>query len=150
MTSGMVRLSVYQEVCIALMWVELHPGRGGSAPLPKRSDLITVVIPCHNAAATLDAAIESVRAQDGIRLDVVVIDDGSTDTSPVIARRFDPAVRVIVDTHRGASAARNPGIAESGGEWLVFLDADDLLLPETPGKRLDAALATGTEVVACG
>jgi glycosyltransferase involved in cell wall biosynthesis len=110
---------------------------------------VSIVIPCFNAATTLGAAIESALAQDAGDGEILVIDDGSTDASLAVARSFIPDVRVVAGPHRGVSAARNRGIAEAGGEWLVFLDADDLLLPGTLAQRLITADATGADVVVC-
>lgn len=110
---------------------------------------VSVVIPCFNAASTIAAAIESVCVQDRVIREVVVIDDASTDNSLEVARRFKPPVRVIAAPHAGASAARNRGIAEISGEWVVFLDADDLLLLGTLAERLETAAATGADVVIC-
>jgi glycosyltransferase involved in cell wall biosynthesis len=110
---------------------------------------ISVVIPCFNAADTLGMTIESALAQDHADRDVAVIDDGSTDASLAIARGFEPAIRVLTGTHRGVSAARNRGIAETRSDWIVFLDADDLLTPGTLRTRLDAAEATAADVVVC-
>ena len=84
-------------------------------------------------------------------VDIVIIDDGSTDGSLAIARSFEPRVRVLSGPNRGVSAARNWGIAESTGEWLIFLDADDQLLPGTVEKRLAAAAEnTEADVIVCG
>ena len=100
------------------------------------------IIPCFNAAATIGEAIASALAQRGPGGEILVVDDGSTDGSLAIARGFGPGVRVVTGPNRGVSAARNRGIAETAGEWLVFLDADDLLLPETLARRLATAAAT--------
>jgi glycosyltransferase involved in cell wall biosynthesis len=109
----------------------------------------SVIIPCFNAAETLAAAIESARAQNLAATEIMIVDDGSTDNSLGIARRFEPRVRAVAAPHAGASAARNRGIAETIGEWIVFLDADDVLLPGTLSKRLDAAADSGADVVIC-
>ncbi len=111
---------------------------------------VSVVIPCFNAAATLGATIASAMAQGGCGSEIVVVDDGSTDASPAIARGFGPNVRLFTGPNRGVSAARNRAIAETAGEWLVFLDADDLLLPETLARRLATAQATDADIVVCG
>lgn len=110
---------------------------------------ISIVIPCFNGASTLAEAILSALAQGDVECDIVIVDDGSADDSLLIARRFEPAVRVLTGPNRGVSAARNRGIAETSGEWIVFLDADDLLLPGTLRKRLDVARSTGPDVVTC-
>ena len=110
---------------------------------------VSIVIPCFNEAATLSATIASALAQSGCSSEVVVVDDGSMDASLAIARGFEPCVRVIAGPNLGVSAARNRAIAETGGEWIVFLDADDLLLPETLSRRLATAQATDADIVIC-
>lgn len=87
----------------------------------------SVIIPAHNSARFIADAIGSVRAQQVPALEIIVVDDGSTDDTPAIALAHDPAVRVIRLEKRGVSAARNAGFAASTGEAIVFLDADDLL-----------------------
>ena len=90
---------------------------------------ISVVIPCCNAAAFLRATIASILGQTQSVLEVIVVDDGSTDDSASIAESFGPPVRVIRQPNQGESAARNRGIEAAVGEWVAFLDADDLWLP---------------------
>src|SRR6266851_8108880 len=91
-------------------------------PIPRSDAVICVVIPCFNAAETLPAAIESACTQDVAGVEIIVVDDGSTDTSLAIARRFEPLVRVVTGPNRGVSTARNRGIAGTRGAWIVFLD----------------------------
>ncbi|HET9198118.1 MAG TPA: glycosyltransferase, partial [Solirubrobacterales bacterium] len=95
-----------------------------SAPAP----LVSVVVPCYGQAAYLEEAIESVLAQTYAQVEIVVVDDGSPDNAARLAARF-PWVRVVRQPNAGLAAARNTGIRESEGELLVFLDADDRLLP---------------------
>ncbi len=90
--------------------------------------LISVVIPCHDHARFLASALESVLGQDDPSFEVVVVDDGSTDDSATVAGRY-PRVRTIRQSQQGLGAARNRGLRESRGEYLIFLDADDRLLP---------------------
>jgi glycosyltransferase involved in cell wall biosynthesis len=99
-------------------------------------ELVSVVIPCYNQAHFLGEAIESVLGQTYKRHEIVVIDDGSTDDTAEVAGRY-AGVRLIRQENGGLSRARNAGIEHSEGEYLVFLDADDRLLPE--------ALRTGVE-----
>jgi glycosyltransferase involved in cell wall biosynthesis len=110
---------------------------------------ISVVIPCFNAEATIGQAIASVLEQSGREIEILVVDDGSTDHSLAVARSFGPRVRVITGPNRGVAAARNRGIAKTGGEWIVFLDADDLLLPKTLARRSATAAARSGDVVIC-
>jgi glycosyltransferase involved in cell wall biosynthesis len=91
--------------------------------------LVSVVIPCYNQAHFLGEAIESVLAQTYKNFEIVVVDDGSTDNTSEVASRYD-GVRLIRQENRGLAEARNTGIGHSEGEYLVFLDADDRLLPE--------------------
>jgi glycosyltransferase involved in cell wall biosynthesis len=81
--------------------------------------------------------------------DVLSIDDGSLDGTLDLARRFEPRIRVLAGPNRGVSAARNWGIAETTAQWLLFLDADDLLTPGTIAARLAAARDSGADVVIC-
>jgi glycosyltransferase involved in cell wall biosynthesis len=113
-------------------------GGGGTGAAP----LVSVVIPCWNQAHYLGEAIESVLAQTHPLLELVVVDDGSGDNSSEVAARF-PGVRRVRQPNMGVAAARNRGLAESAGEYVVFLDADDRLLPralEVGVGRLDAEL----------
>lgn len=90
---------------------------------------VSVVIPCYNGAEFLRETLASVLAQTQPVLEVIVVDDGSTDNSAEIAASFGPLVRVIRQPNRGESAARNCGVRQSRGEWIAFLDADDIWLP---------------------
>lgn len=89
---------------------------------------VSVIIPCFNQALFLTDAIESAQSQSYPHVEVVVVDDGSTDDTAAVAARY-PAVRYIHQENRGVSAARNNGFTESKGEYVIFLDADDRLLP---------------------
>ena len=101
-----------------------------------RDPLVSVIVPCYNGAAFLEEALRSALAQSYGEVEVVVVDDGSTDSSAEIARRFP--VRYIRQENRGLSEARNTGIRESKGSYLVFLDADDRLKPRAIETGLGA------------
>jgi glycosyltransferase involved in cell wall biosynthesis len=89
---------------------------------------ISVIMPARNAAPYIGEAIASVLAQGEAVAELIVIDDGSTDGTSRIVRRFNhPAVRLLSNDGRGVSAARNTGARAATGEWLMFLDADDRL-----------------------
>src|SRR5919112_4207473 len=90
--------------------------------------LVSVIIPCYNQARFLGEAIESVLSQTYPHFEVVGVDDGSTDNTSEVASRY-PGVRCIRQENRGLAEARNAGIRHSRGSHLVFLDADDRLLP---------------------
>lgn len=92
----------------------------------------SIVIPLYNKAPYIEATIRSVLAQGGSDYEVIVVDDGSTDggAERVIALA-DKRVRVIRQENSGVSEARNLGIGEARGQWVVLLDADDLMHPQT-------------------
>ena len=90
---------------------------------------ISVVIPCYNAAPYLAATLDSVLAQDVAGLDVIVVDDGSSDGSAALVANNYPQVRLLRQSNAGIAAARNSGIAAARGDWVAFIDADDIWLP---------------------
>src|SRR5438093_12919445 len=103
-------------------------GSLNGVPMPA-SGQVSVIIPCYNQAHFLHEAIESVLAQTYSTREIIVVNDGSTDSTAEVAGRYS-AVRHIYQENAGPSAARNTGLKETSGEYLVFLDADDRLLPE--------------------
>jgi len=117
--------------------------RGIRSPQKKQevvAGLVSVVIPCYNQAHFLGEAIESVLAQSYPNFEIIVVDDGSTDDTSEVARRY-PGVRLVRQENKGLSGARNAGLAHSEEEYVVFLDADDRLLPdalETVLEHLEA------------
>ncbi len=90
--------------------------------------LVSVVIPCFNYAHFLEQAIQSALDQDYPAIEVIVVNDGSTDNTAAVVAKF-PAVRYVHQENRGLAAARNAGLAHCRGEMVVFLDADDRLRP---------------------
>ncbi len=110
--------------------------------------LVSVVIPAYNSARTIQPSIESALGQTVSDLEVVVVDDGSTDsTAAVVAAINDARVKFIQQSNGGAAAARNTGIANARGQWIAFLDADDLWL-ECKLERQLAVLAANPDVLA--
>lgn len=93
------------------------------------SPMVSVVIPVYNNAAHVRKAIDSVLGQDYRPLEVIVVDDGSTDETPGILESYGGAIRVLEQENAGAAAARNAGISAAQGELIAFLDADDYWLP---------------------
>ncbi|MCS3824355.1 glycosyltransferase [Salinibacter ruber] len=89
---------------------------------------VTVVIPCYNTEKYIRNAIESVLSQSYSSIEIVVIDDGSTDKSAEITRSYEKKVKLVRQKNKGAPAARNHGIKVAKGEYIKFLDADDVLV----------------------
>lgn len=98
---------------------------------------ISVVMPVYNGAAHIGRAIDSVLAQTRPADEILVVDDGSTDTTADIARTYGDKVRLIVQPNAGAAAARNTGINAATGDWIAFLDADDEWLPHRLAAQTD-------------
>lgn len=99
---------------------------------------VSVIIPTYNSARYLTQAVDSVLAQSFKDFEVLVIDDGSTDDTEAVMRRYGQPVRYIHKENGGVSTARNRGIAESRGRYAAFLDADDTWLPEKLERQLRA------------
>jgi glycosyltransferase involved in cell wall biosynthesis len=106
---------------------------------------ISIIIPTRNRSGLLALSLLSAQRQRHVDLEVIVVDDGSADDTPGMLRRLAPPVRVIRhDRAQGVSAARNHGIAEAQGEWVAFLDDDDLWAPEKLALQLEALRRDGT------
>ena len=94
--------------------------------------LVSIIIPIYNAEESIRDCLESIVVQDYQRLEVIAIDDGSTDSTPTILdnyKRADSRIKVIRQANAGVSAARNRGIDASSGDYVTFVDCDDVLLP---------------------
>lgn len=91
---------------------------------------VSTIIPAFNAERTIAQTIESALAQRYNSHEIVVVNDGSTDATAEILERYRGRLRIVNQENRGPAAARNAGIAYSNGEYLAFLDSDDLFLPE--------------------
>lgn len=94
-----------------------------------REPLVSVIIPAYNCADFISNALDSVLDQDYPALEVLVVDDGSTDGTCDIVARHGSAVTLIRQANAGAAVARNEGMRRARGEYVAFLDADDLWLP---------------------
>ena len=99
--------------------------------------LVSVVIPTHNRALILQEAIQSVLNQTYSKLEIIVIDDGSTDDTQSIINNFeDERIVYIQQDHKGLPSARNKGIENAKGEYIAFLDSDDIWVPKKIEKQL--------------
>lgn len=116
--------------------------------------LVSVVVPCFNAAAYVGETIESVLAQTYGHLELLVVDDGSSDRSPEIvqsyAERSGGRLLALRQPNGGLSNARNHGVARARGEYVFFLDADDLIAPDTLASLVAAANGKAAAIGVCG
>jgi glycosyltransferase involved in cell wall biosynthesis len=95
--------------------------------------LVSVVMPVYNGERFLDQALDSLAAQDYPELEVIVVDDGSTDSTAAVAARYE--VRYVQQEHAGVSVARNRGIEEARGDLIGFLDSDDVWTTDAVSKQ---------------
>lgn len=111
---------------------------------------ISVVIPTYNRAQKVRRAVESVLAQTFASLEIIVVDDGSTDdTAQTLQQSFGRRIRYFAQPNQGASVARNRGIEEANGEWIAFLDSDDLWEAQKIERQFDALRCFGPQCGAC-
>lgn len=116
---------------------------------PGMTDLVSVLIPCHNAAPWLAATLASVRAQTWPRCEIIVVDDGSTDgCGAILEAQAGPDLTVIRQENRGAAAARQRALTAARGAYLQYLDADDLLHPEKIARQIARLRAEGDRHIA--
>jgi glycosyltransferase involved in cell wall biosynthesis len=102
--------------------------RGNDSGLAELKPAVSIIMPCYNAAAHLQASIGSVQAQAFSDWELVIVDDGSGDASRGMLKQFasaDPRIRVFEQSHKGAAAARNKALREARGTMTAFLDSDD-------------------------
>lgn len=114
---------------------------------------ISVVVPAYNAAEYLRDCLSSIRAQSFADFEVLVVNDGSSDDTPHIAVGFadsDPRFKLVSIPNGGVSKARNAGITEASGQFITFVDADDLLHPHALKAMVETTLKYGSDVCVTG
>ncbi len=115
--------------------------------------LLSVIVPAYNVAEFLPRCLDSILAQTYRNLEILVIDDGSTDETPLIADRYaetDARVIVIHQQNRGLAEARERGIKEAGGAFVGFVDGDDEIIPDMYEKLLQNAIKYDAQISQCG
>jgi len=116
-------------------------------------DVISVIIPVYNVESYLAECIDSVLAQDYSPLEIILVDDGSTDSSHAICEQYATAhshIKVIQQENRGLAGARNTGLRHCTGEWIAFLDSDDWIESTMYRSLLEHAVEHNVNISACG
>lgn len=116
------------------------------------NSLISVIIPVYNVAPYLRRCLDSVLIQSYHNLEIIIIDDGSTDESPIICDEYkqkDDRVIVVHQNNSGLSVARNVGLDICSGEWVAFLDSDDWINPEMYKTLLNNAINSNADISMC-
>lgn len=111
--------------------------------------LVSIIVPCFNDEASIEEALSSALNQTYPNKEVVVVDDGSTDRSTDIVRSFGSRLRLVSQENKGAPAARNHGLRLAEGDFIQFLDADDVLYPKKISRQMQVLSEAGTAVVYC-
>ena len=114
--------------------------------------LVSVIVPAYNAANTVASCLDSILSQTYGCVEIVAVDDGSTDRTAKILEDYsrDGRVHIVSRANGGLSAARNSGLDAASGEYVFFLDSDDTIHPETIARLVDIALSSGSDFVRCG
>ena len=92
---------------------------------------VSVIIPVYNTGKYLESSVSSIQEQTLQDIEIIIIDDGSTDDSPAILKKLsesDARIRLFVQSNQGQSAARNLGLDNAQGDYIYFMDSDDILL----------------------
>ncbi len=117
------------------------------------AQLISIIMPCHNAARHIEESIASVQSQTDPNFELVIVDDGSTDDSLAILRSIaknDSRINITTQENRGVGPARNRGLSMAQGQFVAFLDADDLWRAEFREKMRRALLEREADLAYCG
>lgn len=116
------------------------------------SDLVSVIIPVYNVEAFLDRCVISVINQTYTNLEIILVDDGATDSSPELCDRWakkDHRITVVHKANGGLSSARNAGIAVSHAPWIAFIDSDDWVEPDYVSTLHDLAVSNNADLAIC-
>jgi glycosyltransferase involved in cell wall biosynthesis len=111
--------------------------------------LVSAIIPTYNRANTIREAVDSVLGQTYPDIEVVVVDDGSTDDTQARLKPYGDRIRVVTQSNAGPAAARNRGMAASRGELIAFLDSDDIWLPAKIARQVNLMQRVGSSVPCC-
>ncbi|MBN1445976.1 MAG: glycosyltransferase family 2 protein [Candidatus Omnitrophica bacterium] len=119
--------------------------------MDKSTPLVSVIIPVYNRAELLDRTLKSILSQTYKNLEIIVIDDGSSEDIKTIINTFGDGRTVYLkhNANKGISAARNTGLAAAKGDFIEFLDSDDEYLPEKTERQIEILKKTGADVVYC-
>lgn len=114
--------------------------------------LVSIIIPVYNVENFLERCLDSVQAQTYNDLEVIIINDGSTDNSPEIINRYaalNPCFKAFTIENSGQGGARNYGIEKANGEYIAFLDSDDYIAPNCIERLAEAAIKENSDIVVC-
>lgn len=133
------RRAAKAPVNINIQPVSIQTEAISSAPRPSAKPLVSILIPAYNAQEWIAETLRSALAQTWEPKEIIVVDDGSTDQTLAVARQFESeSLRVVSQKNHGAASARNTALAHSKGDYIQWLDADDLLAPDKILRQIEA------------
>ena len=112
--------------------------------------MISVIIPTYNRGRCIQRSIDSVLSQTYKDIELIIVDDGSTDQTEEVVKKYeDPRIRYIKAGHGGAGAARNRGVFEAKGEYIAFQDSDDYWQPQKLERQLERMKNVDADILFC-
>ncbi len=115
------------------------------------TDLVTIIIPCYNAAGFISDTLNSILNQRNVTIEIIIINDGSTDSSELMIKSFqDPRIRYYHQINNGVSSARNYGLTLAKGKYVVFFDSDDIMTDDFVFSRIKSFEKNVKADVICG
>lgn len=111
---------------------------------------LSVIIPVYNTEKYLEQCLESILTQDFHDIEIICVDDGSTDNSLQILQKYSEKIVVLKQANKGSGVARNLALSQAKGEYILFVDSDDKLMPNACSKLIGTALKTNAEVIVFG
>ncbi len=114
-----------------------------------KNPLVSIVVPTYNRAGNITKTVDSILDQTYKNIELIIVDDGSTDNTQDVLKSYADRIQYIYQDNAGPSAARNKGIQEAQGEFIAFLDSDDLWKPEKIEKQVELLIKAGPEVPCC-
>jgi glycosyltransferase involved in cell wall biosynthesis len=134
---------------VIALQVEYYSNSKTLRPKMEKSPLVSIIIPCYNREAYIPDAINSCLNQTYQNIEIIVVDDGSTDSSVEILKRYGDDISLITQSNQGVSAARNKGLKSASGEYIVMLDSDDWLSHDIIQKHIETHMKWPEIAISC-
>ena len=116
-----------------------------------KQPLVSIIMPAYNSAKTIGGVVDHILGQRYANIELVVVDDGSSDKTPQILKQYhDKRLKILTQTNAGAAAARNTGLAATTGDYIMFIDSDDKFSDDFIPKMVDTIMSHNVDIAICG